>query len=41
MLNPVNNLSAGATYVVSVLGGPDGGGVKDTAYNEIDQDPGT
>lgn len=44
VLNPVNNLSANATYVVSVLGGPDGGGVKDTAYNELDQypnDPGT
>jgi M6 family metalloprotease-like protein len=41
VLNPVNNLSAGATYVVSVLGGPEGGGVKDTAYNELDQDSGT
>jgi hypothetical protein len=41
VLNPVNNLVANGDYVVSVLGGPDGGGVKDTAGNEIDQDTST
>lgn len=40
VLNPVNNLSARATYDVNVQGGPEGSGVKDTAYNEIDKDPG-